>query len=291
LFDAGKPGVLTVPYGNQQGGSILFTANVTNAPANLTWNLYPSQNLITPNPPASNSVATQAPGAVIGNINVQTGNTALYQMNGNGGIEPIYYGAALAQANAMQYVISYTTEVTLGTGQPTLQTFNVPTTGIPQGDVLLSVSVPNDPMNPSSVFTAYQLMEIYNGNNATPTLYMTPRTPTTPSGLTTSVLTVPHSTASVVNSYQFYGGVTGAPPCTTAAACGTSPIGTVDNAPIWSVGGTTTTAVQGGSTTYGTITQTGLYTAPTSIPSGTVVVVLAAHELPSTTAFAYITIN
>jgi hypothetical protein len=289
LYDGSKPGVLTVPYGNQQGGSILFTATVTNAPANLTWSLYPSQNLITPNPYPSGStvpVTEQPPGAVIGAINVQTGNTALYFMNGNGGVEPIYYGEALAQADAMQYVITYQQEVLSNVGVPSLVTVNEPVTGIPQGDVLLEASVPSNPQNPSQVAAAYQLMEIYNGNNSTPTLYMIPRTPTSPSGLTTSVLTVPRNT-----SYQFYGGVTGAPPCQTTSACGSSPLGTADDTAIWEVGATPTTAVAGGNTTYGTITQTGLYTAPTSIPSGTVVVVLAAHELPSTVASAYITIN
>ena len=183
-----------------------------------------------------------------------------------------------------------------GAGVTSLQTVNVPTTGIPQGNVLLEASVPNNPDNPSSVAAAYQLFEWFNETGSTPTIYLVPSTPTVPSSLTDSVLTVPRGT-----SYQFFGGVTGTPPCaapSASAPCSNGlPNHGIDNTAVWEVGDAGTasscpsTAVAGGSTAIGTITSTGLFTAPISIPPGFSCVVLAAHSLPTTASTAYITIN
>jgi hypothetical protein len=305
VFDPNQPGVMEFPNAGQ-GGTVLFTATVTNAPSNVTWALYPTSNLIDPNPPANGTglpVGEKSPAGATGYLIVQSGNTATYTNSGASVATtnitvsiPIYYNAALTQAQNMQYVISYTKQVVSGAGVTSLETVNVPTTGIPQGDVLLEASVPNNPDNPSSVAAAYQLLEWFNENNATPTLYMAPQTPTVPSGLTDSVLTVPR-----ITSYQFYGGVAGSPPCaapSVGALCANGlPNHGIDNTPVWEVGnagtasGCPATAVAGGTAAYGTITTTGLFTAPAVIPPGFSCVVLAAHSLPTTTATAYITID
>jgi hypothetical protein len=190
----------------------------------------------------------------------------------------------------MQYTITSTSISLPGTGIPTLITTNKQVTGIPMGYTLVSASVPNNPDNPSSVSTAYQLFENYNENSTTPTLYLTPHTPTSPSGLTTSVVTIPHGT-----TYQFFGGAAGAQPC-IAPGGGTYCISglpnfSTDDTVIWEVGPTTATAVQGGSTIYGTISSSGLYTAPATVPATQPVVVMASHQVPNSTMYAYITVN
>ena len=305
VFDPQQPGVMEFPNSGQ-GGTVLFTATVTNAPSNVTWSLWPTSNLATPVPPITGSgqpVGEKSPAGATGYLIVQSGNTATYTNSGASVATtnitvsiPIYSGAALAQAQSMQYVITYTKSVVSGAGVTSLQTVNVPTTGIPQGDVLLEASVPNNPDNPSSVAAAYQLFEWFNETGSTPTLYLVPSTPTVPSGLTDSVLTVPHGT-----SYQFFGGVTGTPPCTAPSASAPCSNGLpnhgIDNTAVWEVGDAGTasscpsTAVAGGSTAFGTITTLASSPLRPSIPPGFVCVVLAAHSLPTTTSTAYITIN
>jgi hypothetical protein len=177
-----------------------------------------------------------------------------------------------------------------GNGVPTEETINKQVTGIPMGYTLVSASVPNNPDNPSSVSTAYQLFENYNENSTTPTLYLTPHTPTSPSGLTTSVVTIPHGT-----TYQFFGGAAGAQPCIAPGGGATCinglPNFSTDDTVIWEVGATTATAVQGGSALYGTISSTGLYSAPATVPATQPVVVMASHAVPNSTMYAYITVN
>jgi hypothetical protein len=70
-------------------------------------------------------------------------------------------------------------------------------------------------------------------------------------------------------------------------------IGSTDNTVIWEVGATSSTAIAGGNTTYGTISTTGVYTAPATIPpGGTACVVVAAHVSGAAKpAYAYITID
>jgi hypothetical protein len=132
---------------------------------------------------------------------------------------------------------------------------------------------------------------------------MFPRTPTNPTGLTTSVATVPRGT-----SFQFTGYAVGAAPCFTTSTCNSyyqgAPLDSTDNTVIWLVGNANTTLGGAGSATigglvngvpgpYGTITQTGLYTAPAVIPiSGfQPIVVMESHAAPTVQAIAYITIQ
>jgi hypothetical protein len=294
-WDPNNPGVILLPNGGE-GETIDLTAHVTNAPSNITWQVYPTNNLGIPNPPATGSstpVGESSVGGNTGYLNVVSGNTAIYTC----GQIPIYSGAELVQAQNMQYTITYTTESLPGNGVPTLVTNTKQVTGIPMGYTLVSASVPNNPDNPSSVSTAYQLFENYNENSTTPTLYLIPHTPTSPSGLTTSVVTIPHGNNSlgVPNTYAFFGGAAGAPPC-VAPGGGTTcinglPAGSTDDTVIWEVGATTATAVQGGSTLYGTISTTGVYTAPATVPATQPVVVMASHAVPNATMYAYITVN
>jgi hypothetical protein len=262
--------VLTAPN-TGEGGTVTFYANVTNAPSNdVTWTIYPTPNLsgITVLPTGTTTPVGES-GNPLGTINAASGNTIYYTVPG----VPVYSGAALVQAQAL---------------------------GIPQGDVLLQVAAPNDPANPASVTTFNQLIQVYGGSNSQgpPSTYLTPHTPTTPSGLTNPVVTVPHTT-----SYAFYGGTVGAAPCSTTTACGTSPLYTTDNGTVWAVGPapySLSTAIAGGNATYGTISTSGVYTAPAVIPSttnssttitGEVVVYAISHLVPTTATYAYVGIN
>ena len=287
-WDPNQPGVILLPNGGE-GEVITLTAHVTNAPPNITWQVYPTNNLGIPNPPASGSGTPVGESSIAGNtgyIIATSGTTAVYSC----GQIPIYSGAELVQAQNMQYTITYTTLSLPGNGVPTEETINKQVTGIPMGYTLVSASVPNNPDNPSSVSTAYQLFENYNENSTTPTLYLTPHTPTSPSGLTTSVVTIPHGT-----TYQFFGGAAGAQPCIARGGGATCinglPNFSTDDTVIWEVGATTATAVQGGSALYGTISSTGLYSAPATVPATQPVVVMASHAVPNSTMYAYITVN
>jgi hypothetical protein len=287
-WDPNQPGVILLPNGGE-GEVITLTAHVTNAPPNITWQVYPTNNLGIPNPPASGSGTPVGESSIAGNtgyIIATSGTTAVYSC----GQIPIYSGAELVQAQNMQYTITYTTLSLPGNGVPTEETINKQVTGIPMGYTLVSASVPNNPDNPSSVSTAYQLFENYNENSTTPTLYLTPHTPTSPSGLTTSVVTIPHGT-----TYQFFGGAAGAQPCIAPGGGATCinglPNFSTDDTVIWEVGATTATAVQGGSALYGTISSTGLYSAPATVPATQPVVVMASHAVPNSTMYAYITVN
>ena len=260
--------VILMPNGGQ-GGTILFVANVANAPGNATWTLYPQPNLTTPNPPPNNTtgIPVGESGSQVGTIRVQSGGTAYYA---NGGV-PVYSGAALQQAQAM---------------------------GIPQGDVLLVASVPNDPSNPSSVSTASQLIQIYGTGTVQgpPSVYLTPATPTTPTGVTTPAVTVAKGT-----TYQFYGGAAGAAPCVTTTSCNSigpnTPLYTTDNSVVWAVGpankftsspSTSSDVVVGGNSSLGTITQSGLYTAPATPPSSQPVVYVWSHYVKTVSMYAYV---
>ncbi len=268
------PGSVLLQPNAGPGGVFWFQADVTNAPANLTWNIYPTPDLgdITVLPSGS---ATPVGGAAgnnfysYGSIVSASGNVAYFSQTGI----PTYTGGpALAQALAM---------------------------GIPQGDILLTASVPSDPANPSSVATARLLIQMFNPTGS-PSVQMFPRTPTNPTGLTTSVATVPRGT-----SFQFTGYAVGAPPCLTTASCNAisqgAPLNSTDNTVVWLVGdahdgaglATVGGLVNGVPGPYGTITQTGVYTAPSVIPiSGfNPLVVMEAHAAPTVQALAYITIN
>jgi hypothetical protein len=267
-----NPGSALLMPNNGQGGTSFITATVTNAPGNnITWTVYPTPNLgditIAPTCQTTSTPCQPSESGGLGTINVSSGNTIVYSVPG----PPIYGGAALVQANAM---------------------------GIPQGDVLLVASIPSDPNNPSAVYTSSQLLQVYAGGTfpGPPTPYLTPHTPTTPAGLTNPVVTVARNT-----TFQFYGGVVGANPCTSTAQClinGTQyPLNTTDNKPIWEVCPAPfaiATCVIGGNATLGTITQAGLYTAPAAIPSPLPVVLVTSEAAPTITNagnYAYVGVN
>jgi hypothetical protein len=259
-----NPGsVAEMPPGGGQGGDTVFTATVTNAPANnITWKLYPQPNLGSiDNLPTGTSIPVGESGSGVGTISAASGATAVY--HAPSGV-PYYTGAALVQAQAM---------------------------GIPQGDVLLVASVPADPSNPSVVASIGQLIQIVNGSN----VYLVPHTNTSPAGLTNPVLTVPRN-----GSYQFYGGVIGTLPCASVVVCATqgfTQLYSTDNAPIWEVCPapfSLTACIVGGNTTLGTITQTGLYTAPAAIPNPQPIILVTSHFAPNITNqnnYAIIAIN
>ena len=168
------------------GTYYFFTANVVNAPANFTWALYPTENLIEPADTTGNGTGEASAGATDGAFYVGpdgTGPTVIYIPPS----PPIFSGAALQQAQNFQYTTSYTRETLSVNGVPSLQTITAAQTGIPMGDILLAVSVPSNPVGPTQNYTYYQLMEITGGLNT----FLIPSTPTNPSGLTTPAVTVP----------------------------------------------------------------------------------------------------
>jgi hypothetical protein len=266
-----NPGSALLMSSNSQGGTSFITATVTNAPGNnITWTVYPTPNLggitIAPTCQTTSTPCQPSESGALGTINATSGNTIVYSVPG----PPIYNGAALVQANAM---------------------------GIPQGDVLLVASIPSDPNNPSAVYTASQLIQIYgSGTFPGSTPYLTPHEATTPTGITSPVVTVARNT-----SFQFTGGVVGTLPCTSASQClinGTQYVtNTTDNKAVWMVCPAPiaiATCVIGGNSTLGTITQTGLYTAPANIPSPlpTVLVVPeTAQTVTNASNYAYVGIN
>jgi hypothetical protein len=256
-----------------QGGTTTFVATVTNAPqSNVTWTLYPTPNLggITTDPSGTSTPVTES-GNPLGTIQATSGNTITYTVPG----APVYSGAALIQANQL---------------------------GIPNGDVLLVASVPSNPSNPSVVTTQNQLIQIYGGTppQGPPVTYLTPSTSSVPSGQVQPVVTVARNA-----SFAFYGGQVAAGPClgTAAYACVTASgatllTGVPDNSVYWGVcpysttACTYTTAVVGGNSTLGTITQQGVYTAPAAIPtSNEVQVIVYSHLANSVRSYAYVGVN
>ena len=284
--------VMTMPN-TGEGGTVELLATVTNAPAtSLTWQIYPQPNLtgITTLPTGTGDPEGES-GSSVGSFvtpggsnTTATGPNVYYTTGG----PPVYSGAALAQANAM---------------------------GIPQGMFLIVASLPSNPDVPSAVATASLLIQPYGGSTAQgpPSAYLTPHTPTTPAGLVNPVVTVAHnpnllSTPSVIatgGQYQFYGGVVGAAACLTVSNCiigGVQyPLYTVDNTAVWEVGPapfSLSTAfpctTPGPACPFGTITSTGLYTAPAAIPSAgltpasEVVVVVVSQLVTTVDSYAYV---
>jgi hypothetical protein len=275
-YNPASPTTMITP-GPLNSGCVNIFATVTNAPANITYTLYPTPSLVIPTLPSGTSTTIGTGSGQInpqtspvGTVNYANGTTNFYCAPG--AAVPVYKGAALEQAQAL---------------------------GIPQGDVLMVAGVPNNPNTPSSscvlpnspgcaIFT--QLFQMYNSSGATgpPTVVLFPANAT---GTTNSILTVTHGG----NSYQFNGFAVGAPPCLNVTAClinGTPyPLLSTDNKVIWLVGQTTATAVVGGNATYGTISTAGLYTSPTAVPPSQPVIVLQSDLVSTITAVAYITIN
>jgi hypothetical protein len=151
------------------------------------------------------------------------------------------------------------------------------------------------------------LVQIYNQSSADgpPSAFLVPRTPTNPSGLSTSVATVPHNAnfPTVQNTFSFYGGIIGVEPCYSVATCAPAPLFYTDNTSLWEVGTSASNGVvcslKAGMTPaqcpQGWIDQTGpytaVYTAPPSVPSTQPVISVVSHANSSVTAYAYITVN
>jgi hypothetical protein len=280
-----SPGSVLLMPATSQGGTTMFTANVTNAPAtNIQWAIYPQPNLggIDTLPNGTGTPVGES-GSSVGTFNTPgsspttaAGATAIYTQGG----VPTYSGQALAQAQAM---------------------------GIPQGDVMIVVSVPADP-DTGAVVSTSQLIQIYGGSTAQgpPGAYLTPHTPTTPASLTNPVVSVAISSTSAYHTYQFYGGIVGAAPCNTVGTCNINgvqyPLLTADNTAVWEVGPTPfslTTAfpctTPGLACPFGTISSTGLYTAPAAIPptptggvASEVVVVVVSQLVGTVDSYAYV---
>jgi hypothetical protein len=178
--------------------------------------------------------------------------------------------------------------------------------GIPQGCVMIVVSLPADP-DTGAVVSTNQIIQIYGGSTAQgpPGAYLTPHTPTTPAGLTNPVVSVAHNGG----TYQFYGGIVGAAPCNTVGTCNINgvqyPLLTADNTAVWEVGPapfslttafvcTTPASVNPLTCPYGTVSQTGLYTAPATIPANglspasEVVVVVVSQLVGTVDSYAYV---
>ncbi len=253
---------------NNYAECILFNATVTNAPPNFTWTLYPTPNLSTP------GLSTSEASSSVGTLDASTGVSNYYCENGI----PTYSGPALQQAEAM---------------------------GIQQGQVMMVVSVPVDPSDPSVVASTTEIFQIYSESTpptGPPAVHLNPVSST---AAYDPVVVLSHLAPN--NTFQFTGFAVGAEPCTTVANCTsegfTSLYGT-DNAVVWAVApylisGTSYavgTPVVGGNATEGTITQTGLYTAPATVPlstttTGPPVVVLESHLASTIVAYADITIQ
>jgi hypothetical protein len=278
-YNPAQPNVIMMTTGGQ-GGVEQFTATVTNAPANVTWTVFPQPNLssITSFPTGTSTPVGES-GSSVGSFATSSGNaltvTAPSMYYTGPGSPPVYSGAALQQAQTIQWYSN-----------------GVLQTGIPQGDVLIVASVPTDPANTSSVYTQGQLVQIYRNSTpqGPPSVYLTPSNGSTPANQTQPVAYVARG-----GSFQFYGGTVGAAPCIPAAGQTTCalPAGavpyTTDNSSIWLVGPapfSLSTAVQGGNATLGTIDQNGKYTAPATVPNPLPVVIIASHFVPSVAAYA-----
>jgi hypothetical protein len=291
------PGAIITMTNQGEGGTIELLASVANAPANVTWTLYPTPNLNgIKTLPSGTGTPVGESGSQVGSFQTPTGSYAntvgtdvYYAQNG----VPVYSDQALVQAQAM---------------------------GICQGCVMIVASVPSDPNNPSAVVTQSILVQIYNNTTAQgpPSTYLNPAEPSTPASETQPVVTVAHNGG----YYAFYGGVVGAGACLTTAACTVNgivyPPYTTDNTPVWSVGPapySLSTQIVGGNATYGVICNVppavtaancaagvapGTYYAPAVIPTttnsstttnGEVVVVVSSQLVSTVASYAYVGVN
>jgi hypothetical protein len=268
VYSVATPTTLMVPTSGTEGSCIQFNAVVTNAPpTNVIWNIYPTSGLTDPTIASGGNPVGEG-GSAVGSFDsgqqTATGPTVTYCTPGG---YPIYSGKALLQTQSMQYTIAGQSQV-----------------GIPQGDILLSATVPTDPSNPAATITTYQLLQFYNGIH----LSLTPA----------NVSLLPNAT------YQFNGFGYAATPClgsgcviapnvsTTFPLGLTYPTGSAINTVTWEVGAHAGGAVPvvGGNATYGTITQTGLYTAPATIPPTGVYVTIVANSNGTTASTSQVTI-
>jgi hypothetical protein len=303
--DCGSPGVVTSPVttdgynttlvaNNSEGGCALFTATVTNAPPIVSWALFPTPNLTETGIPSGANAEPGETTPQVGTMAQPNGLSNYYCQNG----VPNYTGLALAQANAL---------------------------AIPPGDVMMTLSVPSDPSNPSAVFTHTEMIQIYFNSNifGPPATHLIPSTSAAP----TQVATVPHGTGSV----QFTGYAVGSAPCTpsglgspTCTAVAPATVGvpsySTNNTVDWYLGYYNSSSVLTGTTNACTFTlatpptaaqitactegyivvgntvngiTSATYYAPAIVPastatSGEPVVVLESDSVPTVTSNAYV---
>jgi len=175
---------------------------------------------------------TPAPGATSnsGYMDGATGATNAYCMF-TGGTIPIYSGVELAQATAL---------------------------GLQQGETEVVVTVPADPNNPADVVSA-SMQFTYELNT-------TGQKPGSIGiGIQPGSVTIPLSTATTPSTYQFTGYIVGINGYEGAGATVNTPAKLMTWEVNTVVGGAGTGAGQ-----FGTISSTGLYTAPLAYPSATV---------------------
>jgi hypothetical protein len=303
--------------GASQGACIELTAIVTNAPANVTWTLYPQAELGTPpvllsgtNYPQTepiantgNPIAQSTNLTAIGSINSASGATNYYCIPPT---PPVYTGAALQAAAAA----------------PEPNGWILPTwTGLPQGYTEVVASVPTDPTNPnacanlnsSSCAYTTAVFQVVTLPGGVPTVELFPRTP---SGASNVVLTISHSAPN--NTYQFTGFAVGASACASSNPSATPPsplcangqlVNYTDNSIVWQIAPVSPSGTVAycsapafspqisncpavNSAAYGTISASGLYTAPSVLPPIEPVVITAvAHAASAQQASAYVDIN
>ncbi len=233
----GPPGAIRLPTGYQSSGSCVeLTATVTNAPANLTWTIYPTPTPTVPAPPSGTSYAPTLPSVNVGTLSSTTGSQNYYCSPRD---IPIYTGATLAQAQSL---------------------------GIQQGETEVVVSVPADPNNPANVVSQTQTFN--TESNAVPSGVIVGTTPNTS-------LSLP-----LGGKFQFSGFVTGLSGYYTAPGTTTQ---IPSQSQVWSVTAPGGLPIVGGNATIGTITNTGLYTAPSAYPASgkTVTISMASAAYPS----------
>lgn len=126
--------------------------------------------------------------------------------------------------------------------------------GLQQGETEVVVSVPADPNDPSKVVTQTQTFTSQVGSP--------------PAGILVGITPANTVTVALGASYQFTGYIVGNNGYYTPAGSTTQ---IPAQSEYWMVNG-----VHGGSTTTGTITDSGLYTAPKAKPTGTVTVSMAS---------------
>ncbi|MDP9039901.1 MAG: hypothetical protein M3O02_11615 [Acidobacteriota bacterium] len=235
------------------GGCVEIYATITNAPPNFTWTLYPTPPATVPSQPSGSTYAPTLPATAFGTLSSTTGGQNYY-CEATSMANLAYSGATLAQAQAL---------------------------GIQAGETEVIVSAPADPNNPSVTVSATQTFTVEvakppSDTNGTMLVGIVQSTP--PSSATSTAaasLSIP-----LRSQYQFNGYVIGLNGYYTPAGT-TTPLPAQSQ--IWYVTAPGGIPIAGGNSTIGTISSTGLYTAPAAYPpSGkTVTITMASAVFPS----------
>ncbi len=229
----GITGAVETPAGGGDGGCPPLYVTVTNAPLNPTWQILPA--------PRSGTSSSN-----VGNLQSAVAGSNFYCMASGA---PVYTGQQLADARAAGIVDANGNVV--------------------QGTTKVVVTNPADPSDPTktvsaSLFFAYSII----GGGST--------TPPSGVGIGVSGLTLPATvTVPLGGTYQFAGyvtGISGFDPC--SGGNGGLPPASVTTPPLaaysvaYHVNGDNLNGTGAGQ--YGTVSASGLYTAPAAYPSATV---------------------